>query len=262
MFAADILIVEDKESVARELRGQLEALGYKVVDIACSGEEAIEKTQKLRPQIVLMNISLKGSADGIQTGSQIHDDYDTPVIYMIDHSSQATIRRAGTTAPFGYIFRPLDEKQIFATIEIAVIRHHLESKLRQSRQWLNTTLTSIGDGVIATDEQGLVRFINPIAMQHTGWGHSDAVGKPLSEVFSLVEESSPKPIEILDPRNKLPRALSKHGFEGLLIPRNGAPIPVEANITSIEDGKGKVYGMVLIFRDITQQREAMQEIKR
>ncbi|HEX9333838.1 MAG TPA: response regulator, partial [Anaerolineales bacterium] len=262
MPGTDVLIAEDEKSVAQELRGRLEELGYKVVDIAYSGEEAIEKTEKLRPHVVLMNIRLKGATDGIQTGSHIRDYHDTPIIYMIDYSSQATIRRAGTTGPFGYIFRPFDEKQIFATIEIALIRHQLESKLQQSRQWLNTTLTSIGDGVIATDEQGLVRFINPIAMEHTGWLHIDAIGKLLSDVFSLVDENSHDPIDILGIQNKLPRMNSKKGFEGLLLPRNGVAVPVEANLTSIKDGKGKIYGMVLVFRDVTQQRGAMQEIKR
>jgi PAS domain S-box-containing protein len=262
MRATDILIVENDKLVAQELRERLEELGYKVVDIAYSGEEAIEKTARLRPHVVLMNARLKGTQDGIQTGKHIRDDHDTPIVYMVDYSSQATIRRAGATGPFGYIFSPFDEKQIFATIETALIRHRLESKLQQSRQWLNTTLTSIGDGVIATDEHGLVRFINPIAMEHTGWRHTDAIGNSLSEVFSLIDEHSHKSVDILRSQKKLSSSTSSKGFEGLMLSKNGAPIPVEANITAIQDGKGKVYGMVLVFRDVTQQREAMREIKR
>lgn len=262
MSVTDILIVEDNQTVAQELRAQLESLGYKVVDIAASGQEAIEKTKTLCPQIVLMNIRLKGRVDGIQAGSNIREEYDTPVIYMMDYGSHATIRRAGATGPFGYIFRPFDGKQIFATIEIAVIRHQLESQLQQSKQWLNTTLTSIGDGVIATDEQGLVRFINPVAMEHTGWSHVDAIGKPLAEVFSLVDERTQEPIDILDHHNKLSSTVLRNSFDGLLISKGTVTVPVESNITYIEDGKGKAYGMVLIFRDVTQQREAMQEIKR
>src|SRR5215216_4568824 len=262
MSAIDILIVEEDQQLAQELRELLEDLGYRVVDIAQSGEEAIEKTKTLGPHIVFMNMRSTKTLDGLQIGSHIRNDYDTPVIYMTDYGSQTTIRRAGATGPFGYIFRPLDKKQIFATIEIAVIRHQLESQLKQSRQWLNTTLTSIGDGVIATDEQGLVRFINPVAMEQTQWDHTQAVGKLLSDVFSLIDESTHQPIDILDPQNQLSLSTSKRGFEGLLVPRSGPPVPVEVNITSIEDGKRKVYGMVLIVRDVTQHREALQEIKR
>jgi len=262
MSPTGILIAEDEISAAQELRERLEGLGYRVVDVASSGAEALLKTEKLHPEIVLMNIRLKGKKDGIQTGRLIHALHDTPIVYMIDYSNQATIRRATATEPFGYIFRPFDEKQIFATIETALIRHQLERKLQQSRQWLNTTLTSIGDGVIATDEQGLVRFINPIAMELTGWPHTDAIGKSLHEIFLLVDEASRELVEISGIRDKKPRADTKKGFEGLLLPRNGLPVPVEANATSIQDGKGRVYGMVLVFRDVTQQREAMQEIRR
>lgn len=262
MPAADILIADYEKTVAQELEKCLKGLGYKVIDIAYSGEEAIEKTDRLRPQVVLMNTRLKGTIDGLQTGSHIRDYQDIPIIYTIDYGSQATIRRVGATGPFGYIFRPFDEKQIFATIETALLRHQLERKLQQSQQWLNTTLTSIGDGVIATDEQGMVRFINPIAMEHTGWRHMDAIGKSLSEVFPLVDENSHETIDILGSRVIRMKMAYNRAFEGLLLPGKGDPVPVEATLTSIQDGKGKVYGMVLVFRDVTQQREAMQEIKR
>ena len=262
MAITEILIAEYEKSVAQDLKSQLEKLGYKVVDIAYSGEEAVEKTEKLRPDVVLMNVRLNGAIDGIQTGSYIRDYHDTPIVYVMDYSSQATIRRAGTTGPFGYVFNPFDEKQIFATIETALIRHQLESKLRQSRQWLNTTLTSIGDGVIATDEVGLVRFINPAAVELTGWHPTEAIGKSLSDVFRLVDESSHKPIDLFKDGNNLRREESKNWFEGLLLSESGKSVPVEANLTSIQVGASQVFGMVLVFRDVTQQRATMQEIKR
>src|ERR1041385_714389 len=137
MSTTNVLIAEDKQSVAQELKQRLEELGYKVLGIVSSGEEAIEKTEVLRPHIVLMNIRLGGVRGGIEAGSYIRDDCNTPIVYMVDYSSQATIRRAGATGPFGYLFSPFDDKQIFAIIETALIRHELESKLQQSRQWLN-----------------------------------------------------------------------------------------------------------------------------
>jgi PAS domain S-box-containing protein len=262
MAPGGILIAEDELSVAQELRARLEKLGYRVVDVASTSAEALHKTEKLQPEIVLMNSRLKGNKDAIQTGSLLRSLHDTPIIYVIDYDSQATIRRATATGPFGYIFRPFDDKQIFATIETALIRYQLEKNLRQSRQWLNTTLTSIGDGVIATDDQGLVRFINPIATELTGWHHTDAIGKSFYEIFPLVDEASRELIEISAIQDRRPRAGSKRGFEGLLLPKNGLPIPVEANATTIQDEKGRAYGMVLVFQDVTERREALQEIRR
>jgi signal transduction histidine kinase len=99
-------------------------------------------------------------------------------------------------------------------------------------------------------------------MEHIGLHHMDAIGQLLPEVFEFVSEDSLEPINILDIQGEPFRASSKRGFAGLLVPRTGVPLPVEANITSIADGKGRVYGMVLTFRDVTQQRKALQEIKR
>lgn len=262
MSTGGILIAEDELSVAEELRAKLERLGYKVVDVASTSAEALHKTEKLHPEIVLMNSRLKGNTDAIQTGSLLGSLHDTPIIYMIDHNSQATIRRATSTGPFGYIFRPFDEKQILATIETALIRHQLERKLRESEQWLNTTLTSIGDGVIAADEQGLVRFINPKAMELTGWYHTDAIGKSFYEILPLVDEDSRELIEISAIQNKQRRADSKKGFAALLLPKSGVAILVEASATVIQDRKGRAYGMVLVFRDVTERRAALQEIRR
>ena len=262
MCPAGILIAEDEKSVADELKGCLEGLGYKVAGIINSGEDAIQATERLQPELVLMNARLRGTRNGVRTGSLIHTLHDIPIIYLVDYSSQATIRRAGATGPFGYIFRPFDEKHIFATIETALIRYKMERKLQQSRQWLNTTLTSIGDGVIATDEQGIVRFINPVAIELTGWQHMDAIGKSLHEIFSLADEASHELKDISSLQHKISLGESPKGFDGLLFSRTGLPVPVESNVTTIKDGKGRVYGMVLIFRDITQQRAALQEIKR
>ncbi|HJR79104.1 MAG TPA: PAS domain-containing protein [Anaerolineales bacterium] len=259
MSLANVLIVEVNISTAYELKRHLERFGYSVVGTAYSGSEAIEMIGQAKPDIILMSVRLNGTQDGIKAGSLIQKVHDLPIVYMIDQNSQATIRRAGTTGPFGYIFRPFDEKQIFATIDTALLHYQLEKKLQQSRQWLNTTLTSLGDGVIATDEHGRIRFINPTAVRLTGWQHEAAIEKPLYEVFSLVDETSR---EVADIEDRLHKEDSKQGFEGRLRSVDGSVILIEGNVTSIEDGKGNVYGTVLVFRDITHQREATLEMER
>jgi PAS domain S-box-containing protein len=262
MPATELLIAEVDESVAQELKVKLQGLGYKVTGIIHLSDDAFQAVEELQPQLVLMNVRLRGTKSGIKTGSLIHTLHNIPIVYLVDFSNQATIQRAGVTGPFGYIFRPFDEKYLYATIETALIRHKMERKLQQSRQWLNTTLTSIGDGVIATDEQAIVRFINPVAMELTGWRHTEAIGRPLLDVFCLINEISHERMDLSGGLHKLPHKNSKGGVEGLLLSANGGAVPVEANLTSIQDGENQIYGMVLVFRDVTQQRETMQEIKR
>lgn len=262
MSHANVLIAEADASAADQLKNHLEGSGYRVVGTAFSDQDTMHMIERAKPDIILMSIRLIGSQGGIRTGSLIHQLHDLPVVYMIDQGSQATIRRAVATGPFGYIFRPFDDKQIFATIETALIRHQLERRIQQSRQWLNTTLKSIGDGVIATDERGLIRFINPAAIKLTGWQQADTAERAFSEVFSLVDPTSHEQIALADTCDRSLPGYSRQGFEGLLRSKDGKFILVEANITPIEDGKGNVYGTVLVFRDITQQREATLEIKR
>jgi PAS domain S-box-containing protein len=262
MPSARILIVDVDSASAHQLALHLKAFGYQVIGAACSGAEALAWIEQHDPDLVLMDIRLKGAIDGIQTGSLIRTYRNIPIIYLVDTSGQNTIRRAGTTEPYGYIFKPYDERRIFATLETALIRHELESRLNESRQWLNTTLTSIGDGLIATDQHGRVRFINPIAMEQTGWSHAAAIGRPLLEVFPLVSEGSGEPIDLLDLHAGGAAAAHKKGISGILFSLQGSQIAVEANVTAIQDGKGQVHGMVLVFRDVTRQREILQEIRR
>jgi len=263
MVSANILLITNDRSVARDLHERLVKLGYRIVGVAASEEEGLIKIEAFKPDLILTDIRLEVASGGeIKTGKLIQVRYDLPVIYITESVGQNTIRRARLTGPFGYVYKPFDDQQLLVTMETALTRHQLERKLRESRQWLNTTLTSIGDGVIATDEQGLVRFINPVATEYTGWRHTDAIGMHLGEVFSFTDEDSHESIDIFLMQDKLPNHTPKNGVEGLLQSRNGTPIPVEANSTPIKDGKGKVYGMVLVFRDVTQRRQAMQEIQR
>ena len=261
MTGANVLIAEADKPVAQELKGIIESLGYKVVGIVSSSEEAIRTTQTLGPNIVLMDMRLKGRISITHTGSLIHDQFDVPVVYITGHTSESTIRRVGGTGSFGYIFKPFNERHILATIETALIRHLMEKRLEEGRQWLNTILTSIGDGVIACDEHGRVRFINPVAMKLTGW-QAEAVGKKYNEVFIFLDEATHEPME-LDALQK-----SKHyddpgvNIEGLLSSRNGLYTPLELNINPIYDGEKRKRGTVLAFRDISMQREALHEIKR
>ncbi|HSK65807.1 MAG TPA: histidine kinase [Anaerolineales bacterium] len=262
MAAIDILIADDQTSVAQELKARVEGLGYRVVDLAHSSDEALSKIEVLHPHLILMNIRLKGKTDGILTGNLIRANHQIPLIYIIDSSSQAAIQRASSTAPYGYIFRPFDDNQIYATIETALQRHILENQFQQSRQWLNTTLTSIADGVIATDEHGLVRFINPIAMEQTGWHQSEALGKSIADIFSLRSEDTHEPIDILGIHPLSVSLTHKKAFSGQLLSRDGKSLQVDATITSIQDGKGTAFGMVLISRDLTRQRQNLEEIRR
>jgi diguanylate cyclase (GGDEF)-like protein/PAS domain S-box-containing protein len=136
MAEVSILIVEDESLIARDIKLSLEGLGYGVVDIASSGEEAIQKTRELNPSLVLMDIMLKGDMDGIEAAEVIHRELDIPVVFLTAHSNDSIVERAKAANPYGYLLKPFKEKELVVTLEMSFRRHFLEKKLKQNEKKL------------------------------------------------------------------------------------------------------------------------------
>jgi PAS domain S-box-containing protein len=138
-------------------------------------------------------------------------------------------------------------------------RRDVEKKLREQREWLQVTLNSIGDAVIATDIQGRINFINPVAEAITGWKMSEAAGRPLGEVFQIVSEETREPVEspfALVEREGIIVGLANHT---LLLARDGTEIPIEDSGAPIKDAGGKMIGVIVVFHDVSERRRAEQE---
>lgn len=262
MANTKILIATNESTIAQELSKCLITLGYKISGIAASNEEILAKIEESKPDLILIDIRLNEGSTGINTAEMIRSTYNIPNIYLTGTGGQATIQRAKSTGPFGYIFKPLDEKQIYATIETALLRHLLEAELREDRRWLNAVLDGINDGVIAADNQNVVRFINPVAEQLTSWSEIETIEKTVNEVFTIFDENTHERVEIFGIENSLDKKKANTRFEGLLISKSGKITPVEADLTYLNDEKGMMAGMVLVFRDISKHREDIQEIQR
>lgn len=262
MTPANILIAINDTNVAHDLHERLLGMGYGVAGFATSNQEIVAKIEEYNPDLILTDIQLNGEREGIKTGALIHSIFNKPVIYITGTIGQVTIQRAKSTGPFGYIFKPFDDKQIYAMVETALLRHQLEAELREGRQWLNAVLDGINDGVMALDDKGRISFINPIAKHLTGWGEIEVLNKTLNEVFVLTKESSQKRVDVLGALHALNYKGADSRLEGMLLSKDGRTTPVEAEITLIDDGKNLDAGMVLVFRDISKSREAFREIQR
>jgi signal transduction histidine kinase len=127
-----ILIVEDEQLVADDLRETLECLGYVVPTMVATGEEAIAMVESLQPDLVLMDIRLAGEIDGVEASEQIQSRFNVPVVYLTANADRATLERVKATQPFGYILKPFDERILSTTIEIAVSRHQAEFEVQQA----------------------------------------------------------------------------------------------------------------------------------
>jgi len=136
MNKTTILIVEDEAIVAADLAAKLRQLGYEVAGIAAKGEEAVALADSLRPALVLMDIQLEGSTDGIEAAEAIRSQHDLPIIYLTAHSDAPTLARAKLSGPFGYILKPFEERELTTNIEMALYKHQADRQLREQRDQL------------------------------------------------------------------------------------------------------------------------------
>lgn len=255
MRSSRILIVEDESIVALNINNRLEALGYIVVATTSSGESAIQIAQENRPDLVLMDIKLRGVIDGIEAATQIWTRFQIPVVYLTAYSDEETVERAKITEPYGYILKPFEARDLATTIEISLYKHQMERQLREREQWLTTTLKCIGDAVITTDSQGLITFMNPVAEALTCWKQEEVLGKDLTQVFKTINAKTRQAVEnpaALALRQGVIVTLESHT---LLITKNGQEIPIDDSAAPIKNDTGKIMGAVLVFHDVTEQQQ-------
>jgi PAS domain S-box-containing protein len=250
-----ILIVEDEAVVAAELESILTRLGYSVAGIADTGADAINLAASKNAELILMDIRIFGPMDGVQTADVIRRKLRKPVVFLTSHADPQTLARAGATEPFGYIVKPFEERDLHATVEVALHRARAEERTRRMERWLATTLNSIGDGVVTADLQGTVTYMNPMAEVLTGWTAHQACGLPLDSVLRLVQGPQRTPIP-----NPIMRAIQDGLSFSLddgtfLLTRDGGERAIEDSASPVRDDEGNITGGVLVFRDGGRRQE-------
>jgi len=258
MVETKIMVVEDEVIVARTIANQLTQLGYTVVDMAASGPAAIAKATDQQPDLILMDIFLKGSMDGVKAASEIRSQLDVPIIFLTAYADDDTLQRAKATLPMGYIVKPFNESELRVAIELALFKHRMEQELRANRAYLSTLLNSMHDGVIATDAQGQVTFMNPAAETLTGWRETEAFGQPITEVFQLVNEITGEAIA-----NPVQHVLAHNDVRYLedftaLVGRNGDRTPIGDTASPLRLPTGDNNGSVVVFWDLSDRRQNEQ----
>ncbi len=260
---AKILIVEDEGIIAEDLKASLKDTGYNVVGVATNGKAAITEAATKNPDLVLMDIVLQGNMDGIQAAKKITELHNIPIIYLTAYSDEKMLERAKITQPSGYLLKPFRDRELHSTIEMALFKHNLEMELKQREAWLSVTLQSIGEGVVATDSDGKVKVINPVAASLTGFNQKRAIGKPLKKVVRIIDAKTG--LEIPDLVEKI-KDLKEHiafpDEEIRLLPKSDNPISIEANAAPILDSNDSFLGTVVVFRDVTEVKEKEEELRK
>ncbi len=234
-----VLIVDDEGLVSEHLRGAVERLGYEAPEVVPSGEEALRLAARFPPDLVLLDVSLRGPLDGVDTAARLRALVDVPVVFLSSIDDDATLVRALATRPQGYLLKPIDERQLRAALELALVNHQTERALRVRERHFDAALRSIDDGVVATDAEGRVVMMNRAAEQLTGWRADDAVGRDAWLVLRLVDV----PVAV--------GVAARHHHQGMLVvSRNGEERLVDEIATPVFDERGRPLGALLVLCDL------------
>jgi PAS domain S-box-containing protein len=259
MDKARVLVVEDEGIVARDLEHNLRFMGYEVAGVVDSGEKAVSIAVEAKPDLVLMDIVLKGPMDGVEAAGEIRRRLDIPVIYLTAYADDGTLDRAKLTEPYGYLLKPFQEREVRSTIEMALYRHGVGKKLRERERWFATTLKALSEGVITTGTEGRVTFMNPAAERLTGRPKEEAQNRFLREVlpFTSGENSGGGRDEL----EKGFRGERDAGIvpEAVLKGTDGLHHPVEISWAPIRDDRDSALGTVWVLHDLKERKQAEKE---
>jgi PAS domain S-box-containing protein len=180
-----ILIVEDEGVVALSLQAVLNKMGYMVVGIAITGNEAIRMTTELHPDVILMDIHIKGDIDGIQTTAKINETSDVPVIFLTAYADDETVNRALKTRSHSYLVKPYNPRELYSNIEFAIYKRRLKDRIGTHRENLELLLTKVDDAGIIIDLNDKIVYMNSATETLTGWKSDEIIGRNIFDALNL-----------------------------------------------------------------------------
>lgn len=254
MGKASILIVEDESIVALNIAHILTSLGYRVLGPVGTGPKALALIEEDPPDIVLLDIKLRGGMDGIEVAEQIRSRLRIPIIYVTTYADDETLSRAKRTEPYGYITKTFEDRELHSTIEMALYKRQMEQSLLEKDEIISTTLNSIQEAVVTTDRAGYIRFANAAALCMLSVGAEGISGRMIDAAFELADADG-MPIRAPYGEQSIER-LAHKGSRCLLTTSFGKRVPVECSISRLASGGGPSTGYVIVLRDIARQVEA------
>jgi PAS domain S-box-containing protein len=249
-----ILIVEDEIIIAMEIADRLKSMGYEVLRIVSTGQMAIQSALKEKPNLILMDIMIKGDIDGIETAHRIHEKSRIPVIYLTANADESTLERAKVSDAFGYLIKPFEERELNTTIEMALYKHKMEAKLRESEERFKSLVENSSIGIFRLSKEGRILHANPTFVSLLGFTKlSEIVGKNIADFLVGTNNKSQEIIELLKSRGKI------YQYKAELVNNISERIAISlgGNLVKWEDEILYFDGTI---EDITKQQEYENEL--
>jgi diguanylate cyclase (GGDEF)-like protein/PAS domain S-box-containing protein len=252
MSKASILIIEDEHIVAMDIQNTLERNGYQVAGHADRGEDAIKKAEELHPDLILMDISLKGEMDGIEAATQIRARFDLPIIFLTALADQSTTKRARLAEPYGYLLKPFDERELVILIEMAIYKHEMEKKLRESEERYDLAARGTNDGLWDWNLKNNEIYYSPRWKEMLGFKEEE-IGNSPDEWLKRVHLNDQKQVQknlVSHINGNTPHFESEFKIQHA----NGSYIWMLTRGLAVRDAEGKAYRMAGSQTDITARK--------
>lgn len=251
MEKARILIAEDETIVAMDIKRRLITLGHEVIAIVATADACISRAISDRPDLILMDIILKGKQDGIVAAEEIKANLNIPIVFLTAHSDDQTIQRAKLTEPYGYIIKPFEIKDLQSTIEIALYKFRMEARLAESELKYRTLVLTATDGVLTLDEDGTITSCNNKVLQMFDYDESELLGESIKKILPDVFVNHL--VEGVKRFMEAGKPVSSDTMELTGKKKDGQNFPVEFSFSQWKAGD-KIH-FTLIIRDITKRKE-------
>jgi len=258
MNNARVLIVEDESIVALDVKMRLSSIGFSVVGIASTGADAIHLANQTNPDLILMDIKIKGPLDGIETAKQIRSRQDIPVIYLTAFDDEQTIQRARITGPSGYILKPFEDRELSIAIDMALYKHQMEKALRESEERYTLAIQGANDGIWDWDLRQNRVYFSPRWKEMFGY-QDDEVGSSLEDWLRIVHP---------DDREYLQQTIAHH-LDGLtdhlecehrMLHKDGSIRWVRTRGKAIKNGGLRPHRIAGSLSDITSLKQAQEQL--
>jgi len=261
MAKAKILIVEDEISIGTYLQKCLERAGHDVVGVASTAEGAVAEAERTTPDLVLMDIGLRGEIDGVEAARRIRFQLNIPVVYLTGAADEKTLERAKVTEPFGYLLKPFKERELLTTIATALYQFRasntrMQDALLQVEERYRAMFENSPVGLYQTSPSGRMLAANPAMAHMLGYGTPAEMIETVTDVGSEVYVDPTRRAELL-------KLVSQQGvarnFEAQLRRRNGEQIWVNINVRTVPDADGRGLHYEGVIQEITERKQAQME---
>ncbi len=233
-------------------------MGYNAELVVATGAQAKQSVKRNQLDLILMDIRLKGDMDGIQTAREIHRLHDIPIVFLTAYADSTTLERAKTIEPYGYIIKPVEDRELQSTIELALYKHSIEINRKRSEYKFRTIFENANDVIVFVDRQGRVLNVNRTTKKILGYNASEIVGKNFFQLKVFDKKTS---IYIKNSFRQMIKSKRPIGLVELeLRTKNGERIIVETSTTYLKKENG-IDGFLSIIRDITKRKKTEMALR-